>query len=193
MYRLVIVEDEIVTRQGMERYFDWKRYGFEVVNAFPDGMEALAWIKNNACDVVITDIMMSRLDGLELAARLRQTRPEIKVIILSGYSTFDYAKQAIQNKVVEYLLKPIDEDDLARVLQKLKKQLDEENQEKNAHQTKNREILLTLRQSFFKNLLSGQINTRSELNTYFRLLNIAPSVIEMPILAYEISLTSREE
>ena len=49
MYRLVIVEDEIVTRQGMERYFDWKRYGFEVVNAFPDGMEALAWIKNNAC------------------------------------------------------------------------------------------------------------------------------------------------
>lgn len=193
MYRLVIVEDEIVTRQGMERYFDWKRYGFEVVNAFPDGMEALAWIKNNACDVVITDIMMSRLDGLELAARLRQTRPEIKVIILSGYSTFDYAKQAIQNKVVEYLLKPIDEDDLARVLQKLKKQLDEENQEKNAHQTKNKEILLTLRQSFFKNLLSGQINTRSELNTYFRLLNIAPSVIEMPILAYEISLASREE
>ncbi|MBO5197888.1 MAG: response regulator [Lachnospiraceae bacterium] len=189
LYQLVIVEDESTTRHGLETYVPWEKLGFEVVGSFEDGLEAFQWIENNDCDVVLTDIMMSRMNGLEMAAQLNEIRPEIKVVILSGYSDFSYAKQAIQCRVVDYLLKPIDEDDLMRVFTKLKEQFDQEAEEQDIQQMKKSELMWTLQTSFLKNLLSGQISTENELNVYLRLLEIEEHVIQCPMIAFDLSLT----
>lgn len=75
MYQLVIVEDEALTREGLRHHFPWGELGFEVAEAFPNGEEALAFIREHPCDAVITDIMMGQMNGLELAAEIKSFSP----------------------------------------------------------------------------------------------------------------------
>lgn len=125
MYRLIIVEDEVTVRRGLEYFMPWQELGFEVAGAFGDGLEAFEYIKNNPCDVVLTDIMMGGMDGLEMTKRLRELYPDVLIVILSGYSHFEYAQLALRYKVSSYLLKPVDEEELMEVFGKLKEQLDQ--------------------------------------------------------------------
>ena len=113
MFKLVIVEDEDNIRHSLECFIPWEEMGFEVVNTFSDGEDALAYLKDHPCDALLTDILMSRMSGLEMIQKLHEIRPEIKVVILSGHSDFAYAQLAIQYKVVNYLVKPVDEDELS--------------------------------------------------------------------------------
>lgn len=126
MYRLIIVEDEEVMRRGLSCYVPWEDMGFTVAGVFEDGTEAYEYLQKESCDVILTDIMMGRMSGLELAMNVCAEQPDIKVVILSGYMEFTYARQALQYKVVDYLVKPVDEDELADVFHKLKQRLDEE-------------------------------------------------------------------
>ncbi|MBO5197746.1 MAG: response regulator [Lachnospiraceae bacterium] len=126
MYRVIIVEDEELMQRGLTSLVPWEQWGFEVAGAFWDGAEAYEWLQTNYCEVVLTDIMMSEMNGLELAKALSEEKPNIKVVILSGYSDFEYAKKAIQYGVVDYLLKPNDQEEMRRVFTKLKLQLDME-------------------------------------------------------------------
>lgn len=126
MYRLIIVEDEEVMRRGLSCYVPWEEMGFTVAGVFEDGTEAYEYLQKESCDVILTDIMMGRMSGLDLAMNISKEQPDIKVVILSGYMEFTYARQALQCKVVDYLVKPVDEDELADVFRKLKQKLDEE-------------------------------------------------------------------
>lgn len=121
---MIIVEDEIAVRRGLECFMPWSELGFEVADTFGDGLEAFEYLKNNPCDVVLTDIMMSGMDGLEMTKRLRELYPDILIIILSGYSHFEYAQLALRYKVSNYLLKPVDEEELIDVFEKLKEELE---------------------------------------------------------------------
>ena len=112
MYRLLIAEDEKWIRAGLVRTVDWEGLGFDQVLEAPDGGTALELALACQPEVIISDIKMPRLTGLELAERLRQEGSDAQIILISGYSEFSYAQRAIHYGVTEYLLKPIEMDKL---------------------------------------------------------------------------------
>lgn len=134
MFKLVIVEDEDHIRHSLESFIPWEKIGFQVVGAFSDGADALTYLLDNPCDVVMTDILMTRMSGLEMLQRLHKVHPQIKTVILSGHSEFTYAREAIEYGVSHYLVKPVDEDELMNVFRGLKEQLDERLEEQQVHE-----------------------------------------------------------
>jgi two-component system, response regulator YesN len=130
MYRLVIIEDELVVRRNIIKKVKWNEYGFEVVGEAENGRDALEIIEALNPDVVITDIEMPFMDGLELTAVVREKYPTTKIIILTGFQEFKYAQKAVELNIVEYILKPLSSSDMEKLLIKIKEQLDKEVAEK---------------------------------------------------------------
>lgn len=128
-YKVFFVEDEIVTREGIRDNVDWAANGFEFCGEATDGEMALPMLRSVRPDVLITDIKMPFMDGLQLAKIVRERMPWVKIVILSGHDEFEYAKQAIQLGATEYLLKPVTVSNLHQVLQKLAAQLEQERKE----------------------------------------------------------------
>ncbi len=126
IYRLIIVDDELMARESLKRYIAEKCVDFEVAGLFKNGQEAIDFIDQNKIDVVFTDVRMPKLDGMELAKYINENRPEIKVVIVSGYSEFDYAQKAIKYNVQDYLLKMFEPMELFNTLDKIKETLDAE-------------------------------------------------------------------
>ena len=107
MTKVFLTDDEIVIREGIRNSFPWQETDYQLVGEAPDGEIALPMIRDTKPDILITDIRMPFLDGLELCRLVRRQMPWIGIIILSGYDEFEYARKAIQLGVREYLLKPI--------------------------------------------------------------------------------------
>lgn len=107
MIKVFLVEDEIVMREGIKSTVQWEQEGYEFIGEASDGELAYPMIQNLKPDIVITDIRMPFMDGLELSRLVKKELPDTKIIILSGYSDFEYAKKAIGIGVTDYLLKPI--------------------------------------------------------------------------------------
>lgn len=126
MYNVLIVDDEAVVRNGLKILINWEEYGFTVKNTASNGREALSLIACDNFDVIITDIRMPSVDGLELIRQIRERNDHQKIIIISAYKDFEYAKTAILYEVKNYILKPIDQKILVRTLNKIKKELDNE-------------------------------------------------------------------
>jgi two-component system response regulator YesN len=129
LYKVFFVEDEIVTREGIRDNVDWKAHGFEFCGEATDGEMALPLLRTVKPDVLITDIKMPFMDGLQLCKIVREGMPWMKIIILSGHDEFEYAQKAIHLGVTDYLLKPVTVQKLHRILQKLAAQLDQERKE----------------------------------------------------------------
>ena len=128
-YKVFLVEDEVVTREGIRDNVDWKANGFEFSGEASDGDMALPLIQAIKPDVLITDIKMPFMDGLQLCKIIRERMPWLKIVILSGHDEFEYAQEAIKLGVNEYLLKPITVQEMHKVLQKIASQLDQEKSE----------------------------------------------------------------
>ena len=126
MYKVFLVEDEILTREGIRDNVDWHASGFEFCGEAADGEIALPLLRTSQPDVLITDIKMPFMDGLQLSKIVRERMPWVKIIILSGHDEFEYAQEALNLGVTAYLLKPVTVQKLQTVLQKLTEQLDEE-------------------------------------------------------------------
>jgi two-component system, response regulator YesN len=129
-YKLILVDDEEEVRKGVLNKIEWNKYGFQVVGEAENGKEALDIAEKTYPDVVITDIKMPFMDGMELAKSIRERFPTTKVIVLTGFDEFEYAQKAIQLNVTEYVLKPISAKELVDVLIKVKIQIDKEIAEK---------------------------------------------------------------
>lgn len=129
MYRLIIADDEPLIRAGLFYRNDWKQMGFEVAAMLEDGSDVLHFLEENRADVLLTDICMFQVSGLEAAARIREKYPWMKVVLLSGYREFEYAREALRCQVYDYLLKPIDYEKLRSVFAQIKTELDEAAQE----------------------------------------------------------------
>lgn len=127
-YKLFLVEDEIITREGIRDAVDWAAAGYQFCGEAPDGEIALPLIRERRPDIVITDIKMPFMDGLQLCRILKETLPTTKIMILSGHDEFRYAQEALQIGVTEYLLKPIIAHDLLAALGKIAGQIAEERQ-----------------------------------------------------------------
>lgn len=119
MLKVVIVEDEDIIRMGLVQTIDWQSMGAVIVGEAADGIEGLEVIGEQRPDAVLTDIKMPRLGGLEMAERLAEELPAVKIVFLTSYAEFEYAQQAIRLKAADYLLKPVDERALQVVLARL--------------------------------------------------------------------------
>lgn len=119
MMKVFIVDDEDILRQGLIYTIDWMALDAVVVGDAPDGRTALERIADTRPDLVLTDIKMPRMDGLALTRALKEAYPEICVVLLTSYADFQYAQEALRLDVFDYLLKPVDEDELTRVMEKL--------------------------------------------------------------------------
>ena len=128
-YKVFFVEDEIVTREGIRDNVNWEVNGFEYCGEASDGEMALPLLQTTRPDVLITDIKMPFMDGLQLCRIVRERMPSIKLIILSGHDEFEYAQKAIELGVTEYLLKPVTVQIFHQSLQKIATQLDQERRE----------------------------------------------------------------
>ena len=132
-YKVFFVEDEIVTREGIRDNVDWRASGFEFCGEAADGEMALPMLSMTKPDVLITDIKMPFMDGLQLSKIVRERMPWIKIVILSGHDEFEYAREAIHLGVTDYLLKPVTVQKLQSTLQSLSAQLDEERKAQEEH------------------------------------------------------------
>lgn len=126
MYSFIFVDDETVIRDKILRLIDWESFGFTCVGSFSNGRTALEFLKTNPVDLMISDIKMPLVSGLELAKFLHENHKNTQIILLSAYRDFQYAKEAIQYKINAYLTKPISTGDLKAELQRAKEQLDKE-------------------------------------------------------------------
>lgn len=123
MFTVQLVDDEPIVRVGLRKLIDWEKLGFEVVCEAENGEEALLQLENNHIDVIITDIDMPIMDGIAFMSRVREKEYASEILVLTAYSEFDYAKEAIKYGVVDYILKPIEEEEIADILKSVKKKL----------------------------------------------------------------------
>ncbi|MDD9272167.1 response regulator [Paenibacillus sp. GCM10023248] len=126
MYKLLLVDDEEDVREGVVREVDWEAIGFEVIDKAENGREALELVERLLPDVVVTDIQMPFMNGLQLAEAVRERYPTIKLIILTGHDEFEYAQRAIKLHIDEYVLKPFSAQELINALLKVKGHIQEE-------------------------------------------------------------------
>lgn len=124
MYKVLLVDDEILIREAVSAKIQWKELGLELAGLCENGRQAVAFIKENPVDIVLTDIYMPYLDGMELSKYLYENYPQTEIIIFSGYGEFEYAKQALQYQVSEYILKPVTAKELSKVLVSVREKLD---------------------------------------------------------------------
>lgn len=160
LYSVMVVDDEEEIRLGIIKKIPWEEYGFTVIGDAENGQEALEKAEKLRPDIVMTDIKMPFMDGLELGKELSKKMPATKIIIFSGSDDFEYAQKAIKINVIEYVLKPINSLELIDILKKLKEKLDKEYNDKiNLEILYNHyeESLPILREQFLTSIIEGRI------------------------------------
>lgn len=163
MLKVFLVEDERVIREGFRDKIPWEQYGFQLVGEAGDGEMALPLIRKMKPDVLITDIKMPFMDGLSLSEIVKEEFPKIKIIIISGYDDFEYARQAIRAGVDQYLLKPVTRMTLRNVLLELKEKIEQEMEQKD-YQAQYRDEVREFEQfslrRFFEKILDGKLSVK---------------------------------
>lgn len=160
MYKVFLVEDEIVVREGIKNNIHWEEEGFIIAGDESDGELAYPMILREQPDILITDIKMPFMDGLELSKLLKKDMPQLKIIIISGYSDFSYAQQAIDIGITEYLLKPVTSDKLIAAVKNAAAVIEKERKDQQIMEQY--ELLVyekqgEKRKDFFNALVSGKL------------------------------------
>ena len=159
-YKVILVDDEVEVIDVMKKKIRWNDLGFDVVGSATNGVKALELVEKLQPDVVLTDIKMPYMDGLELARKLNQDYPNIYIMLCTGFDEFEYAKEAVHLEIKEYMLKPISATELSESLMKLKTTLDREREEKlNVKKLEDyfQEVLPKLQSNFFISLIEGRV------------------------------------
>lgn len=118
LLKLLLIDDERIILKGMAQTYDWAAMGYELVGMADSGEAALALIEDEEPDVVITDVRMKKISGLELIERSKASYPHIKFVVISAYRDFEYARRACQEGALSYLVKPIDDNELEEVMKR---------------------------------------------------------------------------
>lgn len=174
MYSLVIAEDEFTTRRALVNMIRWNELGFQVEGEFSDGRELLDYLKSNVPDVILTDIKMTQVGGLEIARLVAEQKLPIQVVFLSGHKEFSYAQEAVEYHVSHYLLKPIDLSRLRETFRSIKEKLDELSaresrlQDRRDHYSR---LVNYEKQQFVTDAYFGALNSRERMEARLKLIS----------------------
>lgn len=174
MYKLIFADDEALIRKNIKQIIQWEDFGFELIGCCENGHELLDLVEQEIPDLVITDIDMPFVSGIEVARQLKQMNPQVKIIFLTGYSDFEYAQKAIDFNVLKYILKPITIDQMQNLLREIKKILDEEYVQKNKIHSLNQfyEQNKPIMQSVILNNLLVEEANPNDIKSKINLLNL---------------------
>lgn len=160
-YKVLLVDDEEEVMDVIENKISWEELGFAVVGRAQNGVKALEIAEKMQPDVVITDIKMPYMDGLELSRKLKEEYPGIRIMILTGFDEFEYAREAVHLEIEEYVLKPVNANELSECMKRLKEALDKEWDEKlNVKKLEQyyMDSLPLLQTNFFGSLIEGRVS-----------------------------------
>ncbi len=159
MFKVLIVDDEPFIRLGLKKMINWEEEGFSIIKEARNGIEALDIINTESIDLVITDISMPKMDGIEFTNELRKYDKKIKIVFLTGYREFEYAKQGIRLGIRDYLLKPINPKEVINLIRNIKESLDSELEiEKTLDEISNKDII---------DIIQGKIKEIDKIKKYF--------------------------
>lgn len=174
-YTVLLVDDEDDVIQVIMKKINWEKLGFSVIGYANNGVKALEIVEEFQPDVVMTDIKMPYMDGMELSKRIKTEYPATKILIFTGFDEFEYAKEAIHLEVEEYVLKPINSSELTKIFKQMKLKLDQEiNGKRNVEilQKYYMDSLPLLQANFYSTLIEGRIR-KEELGKYLSDYQIA--------------------
>ncbi|GAE87703.1 response regulator [Acetivibrio straminisolvens] len=175
MLKMIIADDEQIILDGIKESIDWKSYDIEVAGTARNGIEALKLVNSTEADILVTDIRMPGLSGLELVKEIRKARQDIRIILISAYEEFEFAQEAISLGVQSYISKPLKKQKIVDEVSKardaiLKEKLEKENQTRLEEMYKNN--LPILREYFHNNLIMGRLKSMGDLTKQFDLYEI---------------------
>jgi len=166
MFRMVIADDEESTLQGIRSCLNWASYGIEISGQAKNGAQALELVRAIKPDILLTDIRMPKIDGTRLSKILKQEFPELKIIFITGYSEINYIKLAFKYDVIDYILKPVDPDELEFVISKTVEACKHERNEKEKRielEAKIKQSMPLLQEKFYRQLISDELKDRNDL------------------------------
>lgn len=170
MFRLVIVDDEDVEREGLIEVIPWKEYGIEIAASAWNGVEGYEKICETRPDIVITDIKMPVMSGIDLIRKVQETLPEVMFVVLTGYGEYEYTSQAMELGIKYYLLKPYEEERLLQVISKVKEEITENRlsrrREKEEYRDKIQSLLPRAKSQFFRSALLTEVVSDHEVRFY---------------------------
>lgn len=175
LYRLFIVDDNKYERHGLRKSIDWEAIGVEVVGVFENGAEAMARIDELDPHIIITDIAMPVMNGIEMSEQIAKRYPEIKVIFISCHSDFEFAKSAVDLGIHGYVLKPVIADELVDAVKKLVQELEAHHSqrvEKERMMQQMKAMLPLVQEQFFKELLLGNFHDEADIRRRMDFLEI---------------------
>lgn len=159
MYKIILVEDEAIIRRGIKRGVKWEEQGFEIAAEAEDAEEALRLLQEMPVDVVLTDVKMPGMNGVELSRKVKEQYPQTEIVILSGFAEFEYAKAAVSFGAFEYMVKPVRKQEIEAVFCRLKEKLDRRFREQAEEQRRMlvlNEGMEKLRKALLLELLEGE-------------------------------------
>ena len=190
MLKVFLVEDESIVREGLRDNIPWQQYGYQFTGEAADGEMALPLIRKIQPDVLITDIKMPFMDGLELSRIVSQEFPQMKIVIISGYDEFEYARSAIQIGVEQYLLKPVTKLTMQKVLREIREKIDSEREQKNyleKFREEMHEYEQLSRHNFLERVFEGRLSVKEIYEEAQRLS------LELDASCYNLIMVSMQE
>ncbi|MGG4169280.1 response regulator transcription factor [Rossellomorea vietnamensis] len=195
MLKVILVDDEIQIRKGLKWKVDWEEEGFVIVGEASNGKEALQVIKEEMPDLVLTDVRMPVMDGMQLVKALSAEYPDIKVIVLSGYSDFEYVRSSLVEGVKDYLLKPVDPEELTSALRKSKDEIETEKQRKMESDRMNQFHAEEMREQYLLHLVKDEwagMNISAERLCQLN-LDVLGEDVDVQFITVEIRSRDREQ
>jgi two-component system, response regulator YesN len=179
-WKVIIADDEYIIREGIRSSVEWEEFGMEVIGEAEDGEEAVELALKHQIDILLIDLNMPIMNGLDAMKNLRDELPHCKMVVISGYDEFHYAQEAIRLQVEDYLLKPVNPDKLKKVLIELKQQMEVEVQQKSFLKQAENQIKknhVQLKERFFQEWIAGQL-TSNEIKEQLQFLELS---VERPV------------
>ncbi len=185
MYKVLLVDDESIIIDSISSLIDWTGHGFVLAGAAQNGIEAYDMVKNYQPDIIITDIKMPGMSGLDLIEKVRAELPETVFLILSGYGEFDFASRAMEYGVKYYLLKPCDEEEILPVLVKIKDELDRKRSKDLFVKEINhniKKVLPQVKEQFLRDFATTRIYNKNDAGFFLKLFKIEDGRFKLILL-----------